>query len=30
VPLDDIAEAYHMFSAKLDECVKPVLVVGEE
>ena len=30
VPLDDIAEAYHMFSAKLDECIKPVLVVGEE
>src|SRR4028118_973344 len=26
VPLDDIADAYHMFSAKLDDCIKPVLV----
>jgi threonine dehydrogenase-like Zn-dependent dehydrogenase len=26
VPLDDIADAYHMFSAKLDGCIKPVLV----
>jgi threonine dehydrogenase-like Zn-dependent dehydrogenase len=26
VPLDDIADAYHLFSAKLDDCIKPVLV----
>jgi threonine dehydrogenase-like Zn-dependent dehydrogenase len=26
VPLDDIADAYHIFSAKLDGCIKPVLV----
>jgi threonine dehydrogenase-like Zn-dependent dehydrogenase len=26
IPLDDIAEGYHMFSAKLDGCVKPVVV----
>ena len=26
VPLDDIADAYHIFSDKLDECIKPVLV----
>jgi threonine dehydrogenase-like Zn-dependent dehydrogenase len=26
VPLEDIADAYHMFSAKLDDCIKPVLV----
>jgi threonine dehydrogenase-like Zn-dependent dehydrogenase len=26
VPLEDIADAYHMFSAKLDGCIKPVLV----
>lgn len=26
VPLDDIAEAYHLFSAKLDGCIKPVIV----
>ena len=26
VPLDDIADAYHIFSAKLDNCIKPVLV----
>ena len=25
-PLDDIAEAYHVFSAKLDGCIKPVIV----
>lgn len=27
--LDDIAEAYHVFSAKLDDCIKPAVVVGE-
>ena len=26
VPLEHIAEAYHMFSAKLDGCIKPVLL----
>lgn len=25
VPLDDVSDAYRMFSAKLDECIKPVL-----
>ena len=28
VPLEDIAEAYHMFSAKLDNCIKPVVIPG--
>jgi threonine dehydrogenase-like Zn-dependent dehydrogenase len=27
-PLDDIAEAYHLFSAKLDGIVKPLVVPG--
>ncbi|TFI59278.1 glutathione-dependent formaldehyde dehydrogenase [Sphingomonas parva] len=26
VPLEDVADAYHIFSAKLDGCIKPVLV----
>ncbi|PSJ39850.1 zinc-dependent alcohol dehydrogenase [Allosphingosinicella deserti] len=26
IPLEDIADAYHMFSAKLDNCIKPVLI----
>jgi S-(hydroxymethyl)glutathione dehydrogenase/alcohol dehydrogenase len=26
VPLEDISEAYHMFSTKLDGCIKPVLM----
>ncbi|HEY0890642.1 MAG TPA: zinc-dependent alcohol dehydrogenase [Nocardioides sp.] len=26
VPLEHIAEAYHMFSAKLDGCIKPLIV----
>jgi S-(hydroxymethyl)glutathione dehydrogenase / alcohol dehydrogenase len=26
VPLEAISDAYHMFSAKLDQCIKPVLV----
>ena len=26
IPLDDIAEAYHLFSAKLDGCIKPVII----
>jgi threonine dehydrogenase-like Zn-dependent dehydrogenase len=28
VPLDDVADAYHIFAAKLDGCIKPVLVPG--
>jgi threonine dehydrogenase-like Zn-dependent dehydrogenase len=27
IPLDEIAEGYHMFSSKLDECIKPIVVV---
>lgn len=27
-PLEEIADAYHIFSAKLDECIKPVLIPG--
>jgi threonine dehydrogenase-like Zn-dependent dehydrogenase len=26
IPLEHIAEGYHLFSAKLDDCVKPVIV----
>jgi S-(hydroxymethyl)glutathione dehydrogenase/alcohol dehydrogenase len=26
VPLEDVADAYHIFSAKLDGCIKPVLL----
>lgn len=26
IPLEDVAEAYHIFSAKLDNCIKPVLI----
>jgi threonine dehydrogenase-like Zn-dependent dehydrogenase len=26
VPLEDISDAYHIFSAKLDNCIKPVLI----
>ncbi|MEH3065753.1 MAG: hypothetical protein PGN33_24565 [Methylobacterium radiotolerans] len=26
VPLEEAADAYHLFSAKLDGCIKPVLV----
>jgi threonine dehydrogenase-like Zn-dependent dehydrogenase len=26
VPLEDIAEGYHVFSAKLDNCIKPIVV----
>src|SRR4051795_6306529 len=28
VPLEDIAEGYHIFSAKLDDCIKPVIDVA--
>jgi threonine dehydrogenase-like Zn-dependent dehydrogenase len=26
IPLEHIAEGYHMFSAKLDGCIKPIVV----
>jgi hypothetical protein len=26
VPLEEVSEAYRMFSAKLDNCIKPVLI----
>lgn len=26
IPLEHIAERYHMFSAKLDDCIKPIIV----
>lgn len=26
VSLDDVADAYHIFSRKLDNCIKPVLL----
>ena len=26
VPLEEVADAYHMFSSKLDNCIKPVLL----
>ncbi len=26
IPLEEIADAYHMFSAKLDYCIKPILI----
>ena len=26
IPLEDIAEAYHIFSSKLDDCIKPLIV----
>lgn len=26
VPLEEVADAYQMFSAKLDNCIKPVLI----
>lgn len=30
IPLEEIAEGYHMFSSKLDDCIKPVIVFGNE
>jgi len=30
VPLEDVADGYHIFSAKLDGCIKPVIVVDED
>ena len=29
IPLEHIAEGYHMFSSKLDDCVKPVVTLAE-
>jgi threonine dehydrogenase-like Zn-dependent dehydrogenase len=29
LPLEDVAEGYHMFASKLDGCVKPILVVSQ-
>ena len=26
VPLEEVSEAYHMFSSKLDNCIKPILI----
>jgi len=26
IPLEEVAEGYHIFSAKLDNCIKPVLI----
>jgi alcohol dehydrogenase len=26
IPLDEIGEGYHLFSAKLDDCIKPVII----
>jgi threonine dehydrogenase-like Zn-dependent dehydrogenase len=26
IPLEEAADAYHIFSAKLDECIKPILI----
>ena len=26
VPLEEVAEAYHIFSRKLDNCIKPILI----
>ena len=28
VPLEEVSEAYHIFSAKLDNCIKPILIPG--
>jgi threonine dehydrogenase-like Zn-dependent dehydrogenase len=27
IPLEEIAEGYHMFSSKLDDCIKPLVVL---
>ena len=26
IPLEEVSEAYHLFSSKLDECIKPMLI----
>ncbi len=30
IPLEHIAEGYHVFSSKLDDCIKPAIIVGSE
>jgi S-(hydroxymethyl)glutathione dehydrogenase/alcohol dehydrogenase len=30
IPLEHIAEGYHIFSAKLDNCIKPLIVPGDD
>ncbi|SDQ11918.1 zinc-dependent alcohol dehydrogenase [Leucobacter chromiiresistens] len=30
IPLEHIAEGYHLFSSKLDDCIKPVILTGTE
>ncbi|KAA9135483.1 zinc-dependent alcohol dehydrogenase [Microbacterium caowuchunii] len=30
IPLEYIAEGYHLFSAKLDDCIKPTILMGTE
>jgi S-(hydroxymethyl)glutathione dehydrogenase/alcohol dehydrogenase len=30
IPLEHIAEGYHVFSSKLDDCIKPAILVGSE
>jgi len=27
IPLEEVADAYHIFSAKLDNCIKPILIM---
>ncbi|MBE8722466.1 glutathione-dependent formaldehyde dehydrogenase [Sphingobacterium sp. Ka21] len=29
IPLEEVSDAYHIFSAKLDNCIKPVLITGK-
>jgi threonine dehydrogenase-like Zn-dependent dehydrogenase len=29
-PLEHIGEAYHVFSSKLDDCIKPLITIGED
>jgi len=26
IPLEEVADAYHIFSSKLDNCIKPILI----
>jgi threonine dehydrogenase-like Zn-dependent dehydrogenase len=26
IPLEEVAEGYHIFSAKRDNCIKPILI----
>lgn len=29
IPLEDVSEAYHIFSSKLDQCIKPILIPSQ-